>query len=102
MGRIDIQESQGSDSHKSPSPVRKVDKEPKTDSPLNSDSGYFEGPEDQEGALQSEPSIEIIFDKNASNNNSGKSGEGNSTGRCFLVVFSAEQALRTRCVSLSL
>ena len=72
-----------------------------TNPPLNSDSGYFEG-EDIDtstaenavnnggvntaecgGAavgLQSEPSIEIIFDKNASNNNDGGGGGGTAGG----------------------
>ena len=65
------------ETHKSPSPCRKAQPqqvnsekdggEPSSAvvSPLNSDSGYFEG------GIESEPSIEIIFDKNASNNNSG-------------------------------
>ena len=80
-----IKESQGPESHKSPSPVRKVgDKETKTESPLNSDSGYFEG---EEEGLKSEPSIEIIFDKNASNNNSGKSGGPSTSGRQQLTSW---------------
>ena len=37
---------------------------------VSNESGYFED-DDEQGGLQEEDSIEIIFDKNASNNNSG-------------------------------
>ena len=76
MARIDIQESNGRGANQSPSPARKAlgDKEAKTE-PLNSDSGYFEGEDD---TLQREESVEIIFDKNASNNNLGADGKPNS------------------------
>ena len=76
MARIDIQESNGRVENKSPSPARKVqgDKEAKTE-PLNSDSGYFEG---EDETLRREESVEIIFDKNASNNNLGADGKPNA------------------------
>ena len=79
MARIDIQESGGRGENKSPSPVRKAlgDKEAKTET-LNSDSGYFEG---EDEGIQNEPSVEIIFDKNASNNNGGTDGKSSNTGK---------------------
>ena len=94
MARIDIKEtSQGAtavttqaprgENSKSPSPVRKapLDKNKAGgvgSDALNSDSGYFEGPEEDDNTLQSESSVEIIFDKNASNNNVGSGGNKNS------------------------
>ena len=43
---------------------------------VSNESGYFE--DEEEAGAQREDSIEIIFDKNASNNNSGnKSGKSN-------------------------
>jgi hypothetical protein len=104
MGRIDIQESQGPESHKSPSPVRKVhDKEGGTkteSSPLNSDSGYFEGEEEGGAVLQSEPSIEIIFDKNASNNNTGKSSTDPSNSDCGVAQCGQESISKRHGVSM--
>ena len=79
MARIDIKESSGARGEtKSPSPVRKAPlaADKKATETLNSDSGYFEGEDD--ASLQSESSVEIIFDKNASNNNVGASGNKNS------------------------
>ena len=46
---------------------------------VSNESGYFE----DEDAVQREDSIEIIFDKNASNNNSGQSA-GQSGRKLFL------------------
>ena len=99
MTKIDIKESGGrSSSAKSPSPARRdagvptthnseTDRSAKKDNNdqtknsdknregISNESGYFED-DDEQGALQEEDSIEIIFDKNASNNNSGnKSGK---------------------------
>ncbi len=78
------------ETHKSPSPCRKAQPQQQVNSekdgggeppssavvsPLNSDSGYFEG------GIESEPSIEIIFDKNASNNNTGSGGGSTAAGK---------------------
>ena len=46
---------------------------------VSNESGYFE--DEEEAGAQREDSIEIIFDKNASNNNSGQSGGGPQSGR---------------------
>ena len=46
---------------------------------VSNESGYFE--DEEEAGAQREDSIEIIFDKNASNNNSGQSGGGTQSGR---------------------
>ena len=93
MTKIDIKESGGrSNSAKSPSPARReagvamtqnseTDRSAKKDNDqtknsdknregVSNESGYFED-DDEQGGLQEEDSIEIIFDKNASNNNSG-------------------------------
>ena len=45
---------------------------------VSNESGYFED-EESEDSLQQEDSIEIIFDKNASNNNTGSKTEGRNT-----------------------
>ena len=102
MGRIDIQESSVVDTNraadtKSPSPpVRKAimaDKETGKMEPLNSDSGYFEGEGEEDGeaegeaSLQTEASVEIIFDKNASNNNLGKDGKSLNSGKNITFEF---------------
>ena len=46
---------------------------------VSNESGYFE--DEEESGAQREDSIEIIFDKNASNNNSGQSGGAAQSGR---------------------
>jgi hypothetical protein len=110
MTKIDIKESGGrSNSAKSPSPARrdagvavthnsetdhsaKKDIEQTKNSDKNregvsNESGYFED-DDEQGALQEEDSIEIIFDKNASNNNSGnKSGKSGRQPHVYDQVF---------------
>ena len=109
MTKINIKEceggvaTEGTRSSKSPSPARReaglpldtTDKAAKTehnDLTKNSDktregvsneSGYFED-EEESSSIQHEDSIEIIFDKNASNNNSGQSSA--QTGRSFLLL----------------
>ena len=103
MTKIDIKDCGGrSNSAKSPSPARRdagvannhsetdhSAKKDNHDQTKNSDknregvsneSGYFED-DDEQCALQEEDSIEIIFDKNASNNNSGNKS-GKSGKRC--------------------
>ena len=112
MTKIDIKEEMRgrSNSGKSPSPARRdagvtVTNNRETDHSANSDtdqtknsdknregvsneSGYFEEEEDQ-SALQDEDSIEIIFDKNATNNNSGnqsgKSGRRTLETTCYYI-----------------
>ena len=109
MTKIDIKESVGrSNSAKSPSPARRdagvavtnnseTDRSAKKDEQtknsdknregVSNESGYFEDDDDQ-GALQQEDSIEIIFDKNASNNNSGnKSGKSGRQLHIYDQVF---------------
>ena len=90
MARIDIQESNGGGGRgetKSPSPVRKAPvMGGEAKEPLNSDSGYFEG---EEGELQTESSVEIIFDKNASNNNLGADGKTPNSGKGSIGIFVA-------------
>ena len=110
MTKIDIKESEGgggvrSPSSKSPSPARReaglpnthdlTDKSAKNDNidhtkssdknreGVSNESGYFEE-DDESNGLQQEDSIEIIFDKNASNNNSGQSS--NPTGRPLYYI----------------
>ena len=112
MTKIDIKESEGgggvrTPSSKSPSPARReaglpnnhdlTDKSAKNDNidhtknsdknreGVSNESGYFEEDDDSNG-LQQEDSIEIIFDKNASNNNSGQSS--NPTGRPLSNILS--------------
>ena len=118
MTKIDIKECEGGGaveggrSSKSPSPARReaglpldaTDKTAKTeqnDQTKNSDknregvsneSGYFEDEEDS-SSLQHEDSIEIIFDKNASNNNSGQSSA--QTGRNFIFLKNLKRALQS-------
>ena len=50
---------------------------------VSNESGYFEDDEES-SSLQQEDSIEIIFDKNASNNNSGQSSS--QTGRTSINI----------------
>jgi len=70
-----------SPSSKSPSPARRdAAPHPPGIANTSSESGYFEG-EESEGSDVRENSIEIIFDKNATNNNSGnKAAENGKTG----------------------
>ena len=104
MTKIDIKESEGggggrAGSSKSPSPARREAgiplKDPSHDAPaaeeaqnknsdknregVSNESGYFEDEEEAGASGTREDSIEIIFDKNASNNNSGQAAE--QTGR---------------------
>lgn len=67
----------------SPTPLKGGDKECIKKETLNSDSGYFEGDEEG-GDIESsrEGSVEIIFDKNATNNNVGQDGKSPNTGKC--------------------
>ena len=51
---------------------------------VSNESGYFEDDEES-SSLQQEDSIEIIFDKNASNNNSGQSSS--QTGRTSINII---------------
>jgi len=82
-----------SPSSKSPSPARRdaapnnsnnssadsMSNDPSNRGGVSNESGYFE--DEEEGSEVRENSIEIIFDKNASNNNSGnKASEGGKTG----------------------
>ena len=80
---------------KSPSPARRdaapnnsnnssadsLSNDPSKREGVSNESGYFEG--EEEGSEVRENSIEIIFDKNASNNNSGNkaASEGGKTGK---------------------
>ena len=50
---------------------------------VSNESGYFEDDEET-SSLQQEDSIEIIFDKNASNNNTGQSSE--ASGRIIYYL----------------
>ena len=74
-----------SPSSKSPSPARRdAAPHPPGIANTSSESGYFEG-EESEGSDVRENSIEIIFDKNATNNNSGnKAAENGETGKVLL------------------
>ena len=52
---------------------------------VSNESGYFE--DEEEAGEVRENSIEIIFDKNASNNNSGnKATEGGKTGKICVLL----------------
>ena len=87
MGRVDVVEGGRS---KSPSPARReaaagvpsdkggeeggkdADKQNNGDTKrqgVSDESGYFEGEEEGDREIKEEDSVEIIFDKNASNNN---------------------------------
>ena len=84
-----------SPSSKSPSPARRdaapnnsnnssadsLSNGPSNREGVSNESGYFE--DEEEGSEVRENSIEIIFDKNASNNNSGNkaASEGGKTGK---------------------
>ena len=86
-----------SPSSKSPSPARRdagapnnsnnssadslLSNDPSKREGVSNESGYFE--DEEEGSEVRENSIEIIFDKNASNNNSGNkaASEGGKTGK---------------------
>ena len=112
MTKIDIKESEGggggrAGSSKSPSPARREAgiplKDPSHDAPaaeeaqnknsdknregVSNESGYFEDEEEAGASGTREDSIEIIFDKNASNNNSGQAAE--QTGRTWALFISA-------------
>ena len=77
-----------SPSSKSPSPARRdaapnnsnnssadsMSNDPSNRGGVSNESGYFE--DEEEGSEVRENSIEIIFDKNASNNNSGNDQNG--------------------------
>jgi hypothetical protein len=47
---------------------------------VSDESGYYEEEEQRAASLQAEDSVEIIFDKNASNNNLGADGRSPNTG----------------------
>lgn len=75
---------------KSPSPARRAEKK-EAAPPANGESaakrpgvsdesGYYEEEELRAASLQAEDSVEIIFDKNASNNNLGADGRSPNTG----------------------
>lgn len=113
MAKIDIKEtSEGtvmmagkkgggrSPSSKSPSPARRDAapyqgasassdsvSDPNKREGVSNESGYFED-EEEGGELREENSIEIIFDKNATNNNLGnKAAESNKTGRNNAIIY---------------
>ena len=54
---------------------------------VSNESGYFEDDDESGGGLNQEDSIEIIFDKNASNNNSGDSGQAGRQCRVLISIF---------------
>ena len=88
-----------SPSSKSPSPARRdaaphnsnnssadslLSNDPSNRGGVSNESGYFE--DEEEAGEVRENSIEIIFDKNASNNNSGnKATEGGKTGKICVL-----------------
>ena len=96
-----------SPSSKSPSPARRdaapnnsnnssadsMSNDPSNRGGVSNESGYFE--DEEEGSEVRENSIEIIFDKNASNNNSGnKASEGGKTGKN--CIFWQQEAIYER------
>ena len=96
-----------SPSSKSPSPARRdaapnnsnnssadsLSNGPSNREGVSNESGYFE--DEEEGSEVRENSIEIIFDKNASNNNSGnKASEGGKTGKN--CIFWQQEAIYER------
>ncbi len=52
---------------------------------VSDESGYFEEEELMAASLQAEDSVEIIFDKNATNNNLGPDGRSPNTGIIFAI-----------------
>ena len=87
-----------SPSSKSPSPARRdaapnnsnnssadsLNNGPSNREGVSNESGYFE--DEEEGSEVRENSIEIIFDKNASNNNSGNKASDKSGKNCVFCL----------------
>ena len=82
MTKIDIKETDGGGS-----PVTEENKmSDKNREGVSNESGYFEDDDEAGAGLSQEDSIEIIFDKNASNNNSANSSD--PSGRwCHAIFF---------------
>ena len=89
MTKIDIKETEGGGSPVSDKSVPEMMDNKMSDKNregVSNESGYFEDDEESGSGLNQEDSIEIIFDKNASNNNSASSTD--PTGRwCHDTVF---------------
>ena len=81
MTKIDIKETEGggnpvSDkSNPEMSDNKMSDKNRERGEGVSNESGYFEDDDESGAGLNQEDSIEIIFDKNASNNNSASSSD---------------------------
>ena len=94
VAAIAAEDQQQRDGSKSPSPARRAveKKEPggvdgnvggETTAKrpgVSDESGYYEEEEPVAASIQAEDSVEIIFDKNASNNNLGADGRSPNTG----------------------
>ena len=88
-----------SPSSKSPSPARRdaaphnsnnssadslLSNDPSNRGGVSNESGYFE--DEEEAGEVRENSIEIIFDKNATNNNVGQDGKSHNTGTAYCLL----------------
>ena len=83
MTKIDIKETDGGGS-----PVTEENKSDKNREGVSNESGYFEDDDETGAGLSQEDSIEIIFDKNASNNNSANSSDqAGRRCRVFIIYF---------------
>ena len=78
MTKIDIKETEGGGnpvSDKSNPEIIDNKMSDKNREGVSNESGYFEDDDESGAGLNQEDSIEIIFDKNASNNNSASSSD---------------------------
>ena len=88
MTKIDIKESEGGGDGGGGGPAAEENKmSDKNREGVSNESGYFEDDDESGGGLNQEDSIEIIFDKNASNNNSGDSGQAGRQCRVLISIF---------------
>ena len=91
MTKIDIKETEGGGnpvSDKSNPEIIDNKMSDKNREGVSNESGYFEDDDESGAGLNQEDSIEIIFDKNASNNNSANSSD--PSGRwCHAIFFSS-------------
>ena len=82
MTKIDIKETEGGGTNPEIIDNKMSDKNREG---VSNESGYFEDDDESGAGLNQEDSIEIIFDKNASNNNSANSSD--SAGRGDVTLF---------------
>jgi len=86
MTKIDIKETEGGETNPEIIDNKMSDKNREG---VSNESGYFEDDDESGAGLNQEDSIEIIFDKNASNNNSANSSDSAECGLTSVEMFSS-------------